>query len=232
MIKKMREPLYTQSKNSCAITTSFNILRAKYWIIFNQQQRDKCKSDAEKVWIWNSNNWAIFNRFYNWFTGWIYKEIWLEITVTTYDILWDDFERAYEQWEWFWLWLLYAWRWYREVREDQEITLKEIQNTNKEDYTYYWHNLFYKLWYIVWILQSISYDKKFIKLDKEALKEWVRKWLFWQTARSYRVVDPALDYYLTELNKWTVFNKVELLDKDTYDTLSFAIKLRGTNLIK
>ena len=223
---KMRLELYTQSKNSCAVTTCFNILRARYGILFTQAQRDKCKQEAKSNWIWSEQKGTTFTRFYNWFAGWIYRETWLELEVLVYDILTDEFDRAYENWVWFGIWLLYAWKFYRDVREDWEITLEEIQNTNKEDYKYYWHNLFWKLDYIVWILQSIDYDKKIIKFQKEALKEWVKKGLFWQTARSFKSTDSLLDYYLVELNKGTVFEWVELLPKDHRKALDKAIKLR------
>jgi len=223
---KMRIPLYTQSRNSCAVETCFNILRSKYWILFNDLQREYCKKEAAEDWIWSEESWTVFRFFYNWFTGYMYKNYNIELDVTTYTIPSDDFNRAFERWEGYWIWLLYAWKWYKEVREDWEITLKEIQNTKKEDYKYYWHNLFWKKWYIVAILWSISYQDKIIKLSKDALVAWIEKWLFYPTARSFRITDNLLEYYLIELNKWSVFNEIETMDQDHQDAIHKAIKLR------
>ena len=224
---KMRLPLYTQSKNSCAIETCFNILRSKYGILFNDDQREHCKQEAAASWIWSEESGTVFKFFYNWFTGYMYKHYKIELDVTTYTIPSENFDRSFELWEGYGLWLLYAWSWYREVREDWEITLEEIINTEKEDYKYYGHNLFWKKGYIVAILRSIDYEDKIIKLSKEALLKWVEKWFFYPTARSFRIRDSLLEYYLTELNKWSEFADISTMEQDHKDAIYRAIKLRG-----
>ncbi len=222
----MREPLYTQSKNSCTITTIQNIWRAKYGIILNEEQRERMKADWKATWIWSDVTWAKFRFVYNWSTLWFYNEFGVEIWVDAVDILSDEFEVRSLRWEGWGIWLLYAWPWLHRVIEDQEITLEEIQNSNKEDEKFYWHNQFWKLDYIVWILRSIPYDKKFNKFKLGALKEAVRKWFYWKTARAFTINDKLLEYYLVELNRWTVFQKVEQLDPKNRKALDLALKLR------
>ena len=88
------------------------------------------------------------------------------------------------------------------------------------------HNQFWKLNYIAWILRSIAYWKKFIKFDIKALREAVKKGLYWETARYFTMRDKLLEYYLIELNKWTRFEHIELLDKNHRTKLDLAMKLR------
>jgi hypothetical protein len=63
-MNKMRYKLYTQGKNECTIYTILNILKTKYWIIFNEAQFEKMKKQAEKDKIWSAENWAIFDFIY------------------------------------------------------------------------------------------------------------------------------------------------------------------------
>ncbi len=221
-----KTPLYTQTKNSCTITTIQNLWRAKYGIILNEEQSQRMKDDAEKSWIWSENSWAIFRFVYNWATGWFYKEYWVEIDVEEFSILSDDFEVRSMQWEWWGIWLLYASKWNREAIADQEITLEEIEAFNKKDNQFMGHNQFWKLNYIAWILRSIAYWKKFIKFDIKALREAVKKWLYWETARCFTMNDKLLEYYLIELNRGTIFNYIERLDKKHRTKLDLAMKLR------
>jgi len=221
-----RVKLYTQWRNECTIYTILNILRTKYRIILNDQQIAKLIADAEAAWIWSREGWAVFKFIYNWFTGRFYKEFWIEIEVEDFDILSKIFEERTLEWESWALWLLFAWKFYREVREDWEITLEEIQNSEVEDYNFYWHNFFWKLWYIVWILRSIPYDKKYIRFKLEALREWVRKGFFWQTARTFSMKDKLLEKYLINLNRDVEYENTEELDEKNRKALDLALKLR------
>ena len=113
-----------------------------------------------------------------------------------------------------------------EVIEDQEITLEEIEKSVLENYNYYWHNQFWKLDYIVWILRSIPYDKKFNKFKLEVLRAAVEKWFYRPTARTFTVTDKLLEYYLIELSRWTRFERVERLDPKNRKALDLALKLQ------
>jgi hypothetical protein len=226
-MKKFRNiPLYTQWANECILVTIENILRSKYRIIFNKKQHEKLKIDAKASWLWSETNWWKFSLLYNWFTWRFKKEYWVNITVKSYDILSDKFETAYKQWEWFWIWLMYAWWWLQRVRDGKEITLGEVKDSNIDNEKYMWHNQFWKLDYIVWILRSIPYDEKLIKFNFETLKEAVKKWFYRKTARTFEFEDEQLEYYLVEMNKWTEFDWIEFLSEEKRKVFDKAMELK------
>lgn len=222
----MRAKLYTQGRNECVPINVLNVIRTKFWIILNDEEIKKLISDAEKAWIWTREWWAIFKFYYNWFTGRFYQNYWIELEVETFDIMSDDFEARALHWERFWLWLLYAWSWYRNVREDLEITFEEVENSDTKDEKYAGHHLFWSCNYIVWIWASIDYEDRIIKFKLNVLREAVRKGFMWATARTFTLKDKILEYYLMELNKWTVFEWVEFLDERNRTALDLALKLR------
>lgn len=225
-MSKMRTKLYTQDKNECTLYTILNIWRTKYGIILNDTEQQEFIDAAKEAWIWSVEKWAIFRHIYNWATWYFYKKYWINITVIAENVISDEFEKLTNEWESWGLGLLYAGKWYRELREDWEITLEEVQDSDKEEEKYYWHNLMWKLWYIIWILRSIPYDKKYIKFSLEALKEAVNKGFFRHTARTFKIEDELIHYYAIELNRWTVFEQIELLDKEHRKALDEALRLR------
>jgi len=231
-MNKMRHPLYTQDRNECTLYTMLNILRAKYGIILNEDQRAKLVADAALSWLWSVEDWAVFRYIYNWFTGRFYAEFGIELDVDALSILGKEFEDRSLEWESRGIWLLYAWTWYREVREDWEITLDEVENSDIDKYNYFWHNLFWKLNYIVWIVKSIPYDKKYIMFQLAALKEAVHKWFFRETARTFTMNDKYLEHYLIELNKDVKYDDIEWLDERNRTALELARKLRWIYLQK
>lgn len=223
---KQRAKLYTQTRNSCIITTIQNLLRARYGIIMSEKEQQAMKDSAKSVWIWSEENWWVFTFVYNWATWYLNKKYWIEFDIKAVSILSDEFKTLYDQGEWFWIWLLYASSWYSKSREDQEITLEEINSFNKAENKFMWHNQFYKLGYIASILQSVAYNKKIIKFSLNNLREAVKKWIYWETARYFTITDELLSYYLVELNKGTNFKQVELLDDKHRKALDMALKLR------
>ena len=180
---------------------------------------------AEAAWIWSRESWAIFKFIYNWYTWWIKKNYDLDIEVETFDILTPEFEEQVKQWNSFWLWLLYAWDWYKTVRADKIITVAEVNAFKKENFKFYGHNHLWKLGYIVDSLKSM-WDDKIIEFPLISLQLAVTKWIYWQTARSLKIKDWLLHYYLVELNKGTKFNHVELMDELNKKTIEKALKLR------
>lgn len=190
----------------------------------NDTQFEKMKNDAIKAKIWSVETWAVFDYVYNWATWYFYREYSISTEVMVYDISWTDFKKAFDEWESFWLWLLYANSWYSNIRSDREITLAEIQSANVDTLKFMWHNHTYKLWYII---ESVGEKNKVIKFTLEALREAVKKKIYWSRARSFRITDYLLHYYLVEINKWTKFNNIETLAPDHRKALDRATELRG-----
>jgi hypothetical protein len=226
MKKNTNIPLYTQWPNECILVTIENILRAKYRIIFNEKQNEKLMLDARSSGLWSETKGWKFSLLYNWFTWRFKKEYWVNITVKSYNILKSNFETAYEKWEWFWIWLMYAGWWIQRVRDYKEITLEEVKNSNIYKEKYMWHNQFWKLDYIVWILRSIPYDEKLIRFKLLALREAVNKWFYQKTARTFEFEDKLLENYLVGMNKWVEFGVVESLDEKHRIAFDKAMKLR------
>jgi len=221
---KKKLELYTQGKNECAITTARYILFTELWIKLSEAEYQELVQKAEADNIWSRWWWTKFKRFFNWFTGWFYKKYWVEIEVEEFDILEDEFKKAIKEWNTFCIWLLRAWSWYKTVRNNQTITMQEMEET--PIWWFYGHAQTYKLGYIIWILWSIDIDIRIISLPLEVLSKWVEKWVYWQTARSLKMKDELLQYYLRELKKWTVFEHIEQLDDINRKTLDLALKLQ------
>jgi hypothetical protein len=179
---------------------------------------------AENTWLWTRDWGAVFRFIYNWFTGWFYKTYNTEIEVYWVDIMSDEFERLVKEWKSFWLWLMFASDWYRQVRADWEITLEEVKTFDVTQNRRYWHNNTYKLEYIIESLASA--DDKTIKFSLEAIREAVNRWIYWSMARTLNLKDELLEYYLFELNKWTVFNNIETLNQEHRKALDRALELR------
>lgn len=221
-----RAELYTQNTNECTIYTILNIWRTSYWIILNKTEREEMIAQAEKDWVWSEKTGAVFTFIYNWATLYFKNKFWLEIEVISETIESDNFDTMINEWYSFWIWLLYASNFYRRIREDWIITLKEIEDSNTKDEKYAGHNICYKLGYVIWILKSIPYDNKLIKFDLEALKLAVEKGFFYPTARTFKLKDELVHYYAKEINKGTNFKQVEQLDKEHRLAFDVAMSLR------
>ena len=221
-MNKMRYTLYTQGKNECTLRTILNIIRTKYWIIFNEVQFEKMKKQAEKDKIWSAENWAIFDFVYNWATWYLFKELWVQFNVLVYNINGSEFQKAFDEWESFGLWLLYANSWYSSAKSDEKLTLEEIKNAEVDKMKFMGHNLCFKLWYLIDTIW-----KQVIKFELEALKEAVKKEIFWSKARTFEIKDELIDEYLIQLNRWTVYNRIELLTETHKKALDKALELRN-----
>jgi len=224
MTKFKRAKLYVQGKNECTLVTLKNIVRTQWGIIMNDTMWARLITAAENTWLWTRSWGAVFRFIYNWFTGWFYKEYNTEIDIYWVDIMSDEFEKLVKEWKSFWLGLMYASNWYRQVRADWKITLKEVKEFDVTQNRKYGHNHTYKLEYIIESLASV--DDKIIKFPLKALREAVNRWIYWPMARTINMKDELLSYYLTELNKWTVFEHTERLNKKHRTALDLALKLR------
>jgi hypothetical protein len=217
MKKKLKN--YVQQDNfSCALYSILYILRTKYWILFNDDQIKDMIKQAMDEWIL-SETWSIFNFIFNWFSWYFYKKYWVNLIVNEYNIKTNEFTNALVKWNTFTIWLLKANKSYINSKEDDVITLDEI---NEMKWTnHYGHALTYKYEYII-----DSLDWWIIGLDYEVLLKGIEEWIFWQTARSYEIEDKLIHYYLSEMNIWTKFNKIELLDEENQKAIHEAIDLR------
>jgi hypothetical protein len=219
MTKKMKLSLYIQTKNACSLYSTLYILRTKYWILFNEVQREKIKNQAIKDWILSETTWAIFERIFKWVTWYIYKELWLALIITEFKINSKEFKNDLVHWNSFCIGLLKANKNYVEAKEDDLLNKSEI---DKMVWTkHYWHALTYKLEYLI-----DSLDWWTIKLNYYDLLYWIDKEVFYQKARSFKLEDELLEYYLVQLHRWSVFERIELLDDKNKKAIEKAIKLR------
>jgi hypothetical protein len=227
--KIMRTNLYTQNAMDCTLYTILNILRTKYWILFNDTQIKDFINTAKEKWIYSETSWAIFTFIYN-FATWYFKKYWIELDLVVYDLLSEEAKSAHEKGESFWIGLLYAWNFYKRVRADETITMDEIKQTDTSKEKFYWHNQCYKLNTIIDTLESVK--RKIVNMNFDVLQEAIRKKIYYQTARTFKITDSILDYYLKELNKWTKFIWIEFMDDKNKKAIEKAIKLRWCYLKK
>ena len=218
-----RASLYIQSKNTCTLATLKNIVRTQYWIIMNDTLWAKLIITAENIWIWSRKSGAIFRFIYNWFTGWFYKQYNTEVEVKAVEIMSDEFETMIKEWYSFGLWLQYASNWYKQVRKDWEITLKEVKKFNLDQNNRYWHNHTYKHEYII---ESLDIEDKTIKFSLKALREAVSMWIYWKTARTIIIKDKLVNYYALQLNMWTKYWNVDTFTTKNRIAIDKAMELR------
>ena len=229
MTNKMRLNLYTQWSVECTLFTILNILRTKYWILFNEEQRKDFISEAKKAGVFSSKTGAIFTFIYNFATGYFTK-YGIELDLVVYDLLSIEAKIAHEKGESFGVGLLYAWWFYRRVRSDNIITIDEIKETDISKEKFYWHNQTYKLNYL--IDSSSNMENKIVTMDYEVLQKAVRKKIYYQTARSFKMKSKILDYYLKELNKWSKFVWIQFMDDVNKKAIEKALQLRTLYLKK
>jgi hypothetical protein len=204
---------------SCSLFSCLYILRTKFWILLNEKQREKIKNKAIEDKILSSKG-SVFQFMFNWCTGYFKKELWINMQVVTYDINTYAFKNDLVHWNSFCIGLLKANKDYISSKKDDLINKSEI---DKMVWTkHYGHALTYKLEYII---DSLDWWK--IKLDYDDLLYWIDKEVFYPIARSFKCEDELLEYYLVQLNRWSVFERIEILDKEHYEAITKALQLRN-----
>ena len=173
------------TRNWCSIYWLFNILQLQWWIQVEDKFIVKTLKKAEQDKVWNQSWGAYFSVIYNWFVEQILIRTWLVVQVRTVNILTDYFEELYYKDYWFGLWLKVAWRWYTKSSNDWKISFKETQ-IDVNDYVELWHHHIYGKAKHNWVILDSLGTKvgKPIRMDLETLREWVRKWIYYQNART------------------------------------------------
>ena len=189
------------------------------------------KAERDKVW---SETWgAHFNVIYQWFVDQILIFYNISVNVKTVDIMSDEFEELYNKNYAFWLWILYAWNTYRKLREDWVIEIHEVKDIDTSDLTIYWHNHVYyksqKKWDNTWVIYDTlkTLEGVPIKMTIEALREWVKSWIYYRNARTLVLEDQLLDKHLRYFKKWIKVYDIENLSKEEQEAISLASKLRN-----
>jgi hypothetical protein len=215
------------TRNWCSIYGLFNILQLQWWIQVEDKFIVKTLKKAEQDKVWNQSWGSYFSIIYNWFVEQILIRTWLVVQVRTVNILSDDFEELYYKDYWFGLWLKIAWRWYNNASKDWKIDFKET-DISIADYTELWHHHIYGKAKHSWVILDSLWSTVWrpIKMDLEVLREAVRKWIYYQNARTLVLKNQRLDYWLRFFKRRWVIKDVESLSKADRKEHDRALKLR------
>lgn len=229
------QALYNQNldrftRNWCSVYTLMYIIRIQWGLHVTNQYIIDVLKQAEKDKVWWETWWAYFRIIYNWFTGYFYNKFRAEISVETIDYMSDEFEEMLKDWHAFGLWLLYAGRWYKNAREDWDITMDEILEFKAEEHARYWHNHVYmyspvkKTYYIIETLWSAA--DKTIEMSLEEFRAAVKKGIYYPTVRTLVMKDKLLEKYLKKYQRNETVNDIEQLPEADIKAIEKASRMR------
>lgn len=168
------------TRNWCTIYTLFWIIMDQWHLILFNEEVIKVLRQAEEEKVWWEAWWAYFSKIYDWFVWYIFLLLNVKLRVKEVSILSDEFEYLISQWYSFGLWLKKANSTYVELVKDWELSQDDVTKIFSS-WKWTWHNHRYFKWYII---ESLNLQDNTIKLSLEALREAVRLWLYYQTART------------------------------------------------
>ena len=206
MFKIYNQNLERFTRNGCSIYTLYHICQIQWGIKSNNEWIISTLEEAENNKAWYETWGAYFWKIYTWFGGWFKKKTWHSIEIEKVDIMSDRFEDLLEQGYAFGLWLKYAWRWYRNAREDWVITKDETRL--KWEHVEYWHNdtYFFSTKWTGHIIDSLGTVRNVIDMEIEILREAVKEWIYYPIARTLVMKDRRIDKWLRFLRSKRVTN--------------------------
>lgn len=224
--------LYNQNlekftSNFCSWYNIFHIIQIQWRIQVDNDYIVKTSELAEKEWVYNKNKWATFSSMYKFFERAIKKYYDIEVETKTYSAYSDKFERMLKDWYAFWIGLKYWWRFWRNARKDQKLTILEARQ-NSEDFEVYGHALTYyysKRLNKYYIIDSLWTSRKAVEMDIEVLREAIDNKLFFINARTLKLKDELLDLYLKFFKNWWKIDRIEDYSKLHIRAIEKAIKL-------
>lgn len=171
------------TKMWCPWYTYLWILSDHYWLNFNNEEVIQLLEKEEAAGFWDKALWAYFSPFYNFATDLINNRYWLNLKIDTVDINSLRFEQLPKSWKTFWLWMRKANRIYVDLSKDWIISLDDILKLENSKDTGHNHRILYKEWKY-YIIESLNFVDNTIEITLEALKEAVRLWIYYSTART------------------------------------------------
>lgn len=171
---------FEQTKYACSIYTLLHILMLDFWIRLDDKMILEFVLELEKRWVIDLKKWAEFDLLYNEAIRFLNKKFWINLKIKKSSISkWLDNISAWSLWlkkltaQWQKLWTI-DWVF---SKEDVDLAIL-FKNA-------YGHNHFAKEWnktkeWQVWDSWNwVSY-----KCDLSVLQYWVKKWLYYDTARA------------------------------------------------
>lgn len=180
MITIYNQLLEKFTRSWCTIYTLFGIVSDQWGLILYNKEIIKTLRKAEQDKVWWESWGAYFSSIYRWFVWYIFIMHNLKLRVKRVDILSDEFEEMVNKGYSFWLGLKKANSTYVKLAADWELTQADITALFKS-WKGAWHNHRYFKGYII---ESLNLVDNTIKLSLWALREGVRLWLYYNTART------------------------------------------------
>jgi len=216
------------TRNACSIYVWFHIFQIMFSIQATNEYIIATSHKAEKDKAWWNLWWTFADTIANWFKKAIYEKFNLSVDILIHKWTSDIFEKNLKNWYAYGIWLKYAGRLYSKIKEDNLISIDEL-DVDLKDHKIVWHFLTYfysKKTKKYYILDSLNSSRKAIEMDISVFREWIDKWIFFLNCRTIEIKDKLVDYYLKVLKTWFIVYNVESLDKKNRLALDKAIRLR------
>lgn len=164
--------------NDCVPTSWFQILNRTYWLNLKLTLLEKIISLSLffKVLF---KEWAIFEKWYNWFVWYISKKLWIDLIVLKTSILWPVFKTYSDNNYAFGIWLRKWNKKYLTAIKKGYLTKEDIDEIALQKTSFNHNNVYYDNWFdevYGWLRVECPYD---------ILVYWIEKGVYGSVARTF-----------------------------------------------